>query len=73
MNTKITVVIPTFNHPLYIKFIIDNCIKTYKGNLFSFEIHDSSDNNETEYLAKNIEGIKYYKYSPDNIPHFLFS
>ena len=65
MNTKITVVIPTFNHPLYIKFIIDNCIKTYKGNLFSFEIHDSSDNNETEYLAKNTEGIKYYKYSPE--------
>lgn len=65
MNKMITVVIPTYNHPTYVKYIIDNCISTYRGNLFSFEIHDSSDNDKTKELVDSIKNIKYFKYNSD--------
>lgn len=62
MKEKITVVIPTYNHPLYIKYIIDNSIVPYNGELFVFEIHDSSNTDETKEIVKKTRKIKYFKY-----------
>lgn len=68
MDSEITVVIPTYNHPTYIQYIIDNCIKTYVGNIFNFEIHDSSCNSDTEQIVLKAnrdlnKKIKYVRYN----------
>lgn len=67
MEFEITVIIPTYNHPTYIQYIIDNCIKPYTGEIFYFEIHDSSCNTDTEQIVLQAnEGlrrkIKYTRY-----------
>lgn len=67
MDNKITVVMPTYNRPECIKYFVENCLKTYKGNIFVFEIHDSSTTNETkniinEFNTAHINKVSYYKY-----------
>lgn len=59
----LTVVIPTYNHPQMIDYILDNYSFIDDYNLL-VQIHDSSTNNETKdvvdkYKYKNLE---YYKY-----------
>lgn len=66
-ENKISVIIPTFNRIESIIPII-SYINQYKGELFSFEIHDSSSNLDILNLIKekNIENkIKYYHYKPE--------
>ncbi|MFA7111793.1 MAG: hypothetical protein WC174_05460, partial [Bacilli bacterium] len=64
----ITVVIPTFNRSSCIKLFLEKCLDGYKGNLFTFEIHDSSVDNITkdlisEFQKKNKQvKINYFKY-----------
>lgn len=47
----ITVIIPTYNRPLCINDFIDS-IAAYSGELFTFQIHDSSDNCDTESIIR---------------------
>ena len=63
----ITVVIPTYNRSTCIKYQLENYLDKYKGNLFVFEIHDSSTNDETFGLINNCNNdkISYYRYSTD--------
>ena len=60
----ITVIIPTYNHPSYISYLVKNSIDTYEGSLFRFQIHDSSEDNKTEEIvSKSKIYIKYFHYS----------
>lgn len=59
----ISIVIPTFNHPSYLKYLFDNCVIPYKGKAFDIYILDSSVNNDTEDLI-----IKY----TDKLPIKIF-
>ena len=65
----VTVIIPTYMRPQCIKKIIDECIFTYKGNFFTFEIHDSSQDDKTETIVmsamQKVSCLKYFKYSSD--------
>lgn len=66
-NNKITMIMPTFNHPTYIEYFIKNAIIPYKGKIFKFEIHDSSVNNDTKEIIEKFNGnysfkIKYFRY-----------
>ena len=63
----ITMIMPTFNHPTYIEYFINNAVIPYTGTLFRFEIHDSSTNNDTknlidEYNENHNVKIKYFRY-----------
>ena len=65
----ITVVIPT-NRYTCIKKILQDCICSYKGKLFLFEIHDSSCDNRIEILINKIAKtssatIHYFHYNSD--------
>lgn len=65
----ITVIIPT-NRVNCLIVILEKCIKKYKGNLFNFEIHDSSEDNKIreiclEYDKINGKNLRYYHYRPD--------
>lgn len=51
MKFEVTVIIPTYNHPSYIQYIVDNCFLPYTGDVFYFEIHDSSSNSDTEQIV----------------------
>lgn len=53
----ITVVIPT-NRYQCVKQILDLCISTYTGQLFRFEIHDSSSDCKIETLINQYNNIK---------------
>lgn len=65
---KITVVIPTYNRFDCMKYFFENCFMKYTGNLFTFEIHDSSEDDRVkEYIDENIGDcpiLKYFKYDP---------
>ncbi|KAF1680113.1 hypothetical protein [Veillonella sp. R32] len=66
---KITVVIPT-NRFLCVEKIIKDCIIPYHGELFQFEIHDSSINNNIEVIISKLSildknKIKYKRYRTD--------
>ena len=67
-NKKITVIIPTYNKFDCIKFLLENSIAKYCGNLFLFEIHDSSDDSRVaeivELYLKNYP-LCYYNYSAE--------
>lgn len=63
----ITMVMPTFNHSTYIDYFLNNAVDTYNGNLFKFEIHDSSENDDTKDLIEKFNNIhktkvKYFRY-----------
>ena len=60
----ITVVIPTYNRHKLIEKLINDYINRYKGDLFTFEIHDSSPNNLTKKIIDNYSNplISYFKY-----------
>lgn len=64
----ITVVIPTYNRFECMKYFFENCFLTYTGKLFTFEIHDSSEDDRVkEYIDANIGEspiLKYFKYDP---------
>lgn len=65
--SKIMVIIPTYNHHEMINDIVYQTIDTYNGELFEFEIHDSSTNDETKniieaYNKLNKRNIKYFRY-----------
>ena len=64
LNTPITVVIPTYNRPESIQYFLDNCYSQYSGELFSFEIHDSSTDDKTrDILSEKIgERLHYFRY-----------
>lgn len=62
---RITVVIPTYNRRECIKLLIDECINQYCGNLFSFEVHDSSQTEDTREIVLQSGKISYYHYEPD--------
>lgn len=66
----ITVVVPTYNHPSYIDYILKHSFSVYKGQLFQFSIHDSSENDLTEKLIQTYNEnhdnkIAYYRYPSD--------
>lgn len=67
----IKVIIPTYNRPESIREILTKSIGVYKGNLFSFEIHDSSPSNDTENYVRKFNNknqrnkVLYYHYTPD--------
>lgn len=52
----VTVIMPTCNRSECIQYFFDKCIRDYKGTLFSFEFHDSSNNDLTKDIVEN--GIK---------------
>lgn len=63
----VTMIMPTFNHPTYIEYFLNNAIISYNGNLFRFEIHDSSENDETKKIIDKFNAchttqIKYFRY-----------
>lgn len=60
----VTVIIPT-NRFHCIENVFKQCINNYNGNLFRFEIHDSSIDNDIENLYKKYKkkNIYYYKYN----------
>ena len=65
--SKILVIIPTYNHHEMINDIVYQSIDTYKGELFEFEIHDGSSNDNTKeiienYNKENRKLVKYYRY-----------
>ncbi len=62
---KITVVMPTYNRSACIQYQLENYFNNYSGNLFIFEIHDSSTNDETQEMIQdcNNEKIRYLRYS----------
>ena len=66
-NAQIAVVIPS-NRYRCIKEILEKCILPYKGKLFAFEIHDSSEDCQMENLVLHYaehKPILYFKYSTD--------
>ena len=67
MNPLITVVMPTYNRPECIRYYIENSVKKYNGELFCFEIHDSSENELTKNYVHEANqclklSIKYHRY-----------
>lgn len=61
------VIIPTYNHPEMIYDIVYQTIDVYKGELFEFEIHDGSTNDETKNIIESYcnlgrKNIKYCRY-----------
>ena len=69
----ITVIVITFSHPQYINYFLENQIKTYFGDLFSFEIHDSSCDDSTKELvqlfnSQNDKKVKYFRYDSSILP-----
>ncbi len=64
MNKKVTVVMPTYNRPECIRYFIENSVKPYQGKLFVFEIHDSSENDETKAIVTKCKSVnlKYFRY-----------
>lgn len=69
-QSKITVLIPT-NRVNCVNNLLQNSIYLYKGNLLSFEIHDSSIDNKIEseiqeFIAQNPDfPIRYFHYGQD--------
>lgn len=66
----ITVIIPTYNHPKYIDYILKHSFSVYKGKLFRFSIHDSSEDDSTEkliqaYNENHDNQIAYFRYPSD--------
>lgn len=65
---KVCVIIPTFNRKELISLVLDE-IKRYFGTLFTFEIHDSSTNNETRELIVHSgisdKKLKYFQCSSE--------
>ncbi len=66
--SKIMVIIPTYNHPEMINDILYQTIDTYNGELFEFEIHDGSTNNNTQEIIENYNKesgriVKYCRYN----------
>lgn len=68
MKEPITVIIPTYNRPECIQYLLDYSLKQYHGHLFCFEVHDSSLNSKTRDLIEafneqpNSFKIKYFLY-----------
>ena len=64
----INVIIPTYKHPWLIDSILKESLHVYSGDLFVFEIHDSSPDKETEGIVKQFiesfpdQRINYYRY-----------
>lgn len=65
----ITVLIPTYNRPLCIKDIIEKSINPYNGKLFCFQIHDSSESNETKLMVDSLSNkrIDYFKHNKNEL------
>lgn len=63
----IQVIIPTYNRPKCIEFLLKDCINVYQGFLFKFAILDSSTNNETKDLLKQ-SCITEYKRFDSSVP-----
>lgn len=63
---RLEIIIPTYNHPLYIKKIVETYEDLFEQYDFIVSIHDSSSNNETEMLIKENrffdKRLKYYRY-----------
>lgn len=59
---KLEIIIPTYNHPSYIKKIVSFYENLFSNYDFIVSIHDSSDNNQTERLIGNTSNVKYYRY-----------
>ena len=64
MNAQITVIIPTYNRPDCISYLLENSLNQYQGELFAFQIHDSSDDEKTKELLKPYlsERVQYFRY-----------
>ena len=64
MNALITVIIPTFNRSDCIAYILENSLKQYQGELFAFQIHDSSSDEKTKELLEPYlsERVQYFRY-----------
>lgn len=60
----IQVIIPTYNRPKCIEFLLRDCIDAYQGELFKFVILDSSTNDDTKALAEKTEKIEYRRFEP---------
>lgn len=66
VNNKITVIIPTYNKFDCIKYLLENSISKYDGNLFSFEIHDSGDDERVKKIVEQYSQnspLSYFHYS----------
>ncbi len=65
---KITVVVPTYNRPACISYLVEHCYSKYSGNLFCFEIHDSSSDDSTKKILDEAclgENFRYFHYDPE--------
>ena len=64
-DKKITVIIPTYNKFDCIKYLLENSITKYTGDLFLFEVHDSGDDERVKEIvdryAEN-HPLRYYHY-----------
>ena len=67
-DEMITVIIPT-NRFECLKVIFEKCINLYKGTLFKFAVHDSSEDNDIknlclQYCKTKKCNLQYYQYNP---------
>lgn len=60
----IQVIIPTYNRPKCIELLLKNCIGKYKGDKFKFVVLDSSTNEETKMVLKNVQNLEYRRFDP---------
>ena len=69
----IAVVIPTYNRSNCIETFLEKCVAPYKGQLFYFQIHDSSESNDTKSVVDNFKqhfpniNLSYQRWSSDII------
>lgn len=68
-NVKLEIIIPTYNHPDYIQYILKNYMPLIVKYDFMISIHDSSTNDETEEIVQRYKiitnKINYYRYDPN--------
>ncbi len=62
-ENKLTIVVPTYNHPTYVQYLLTLYEKVLEKFNIILEIHDSSTNNETQKMCLNAnEKVKYVHY-----------
>lgn len=65
---KITVVIPTYDRPDCISYLIENRFRKYNGGMICFEIHDSSPNDSTKKIFEDAnlgDNFQYFHYDSE--------
>jgi glycosyltransferase involved in cell wall biosynthesis len=62
---KITIVIPTYNRPQAIAFLLKKCLNNFDTSFYSLQVHDSSQNDDTQKIIfdfnQNNNNIIIYK------------